>query len=209
MNSGRPFPFVSADKEYTTAAGKTILILKNPHLGSEDLALRIECEDPYYKKFAAIKTTWSISFSNFEYPNHPYWLAMNPAHCREAVAMSLNMAYLFSTQEYQDSLRVNDHRFRRQRAQYAERRDAAFAIPDPSEFRVGNAHVQGGLGGGGTLGLQDVCFLGHYADDKSDNMALFHEFGHGMGYAHGNNTVISESGGNTAGGRCASRSISG
>lgn len=190
-----PVPFVSADKEYTTAAGKTILILKNPHLGSEDLALRIECEDPYYKKFAAIKTTWSISFSNFEYPNHPYWLAMNPAHCREAVAMSLNMAYLFSTQEYQDSLRVNDHRFVDNALNTLSAETLLSQSLTRPSFAWGTLHVQGGLGGGGTLGLQDVCFLGHYADDKSDNMALFHEFGHGMGYAHGNNTVISESGG--------------
>ena len=188
-------PFVSADKEYTTAAGKTILILKNPHLGPDDLSLRIECEDPYYKKFATIKTTWSISFSNFEYPNHPYWLAMNPAHCREAVAMSLNMAYLFSTQEYQDSLRVNDRRFvdNALNALSAETL-LSQSLTRPS-FAWGTLHIQGGLGGGGTLGLQDVCFLGHYADDVSDNMALFHEFGHGMGYGHGSNTVISESGG--------------
>ena len=188
-------PFVSADKEYTTAAGKTILILKNPHLGPDDLSLRIECEDPYYKKFAAIKTTWSIRFSNFEYPNHPYWLAMNPAHCREAVAMSLNMAYLFSTQEYQDSLRVNDRRFvdNALNALSAETL-LSQSLTRPS-FAWGTLHIQGGLGGGGTLGLQDVCFLGHYADDVSDNMALFHEFGHGMGYGHGSNTVISESGG--------------
>ena len=188
-------PFVSADKEYTTAAGKTILILKNPHLGPDDLSLRIECEDPYYKKFATIKTTWGISFSNFEYPNHPYWLAMNPAHCREAVAMSLNMAYLFSTQEYQDSLRVNDRRFvdNALNALSAETL-LSQSLTRPS-FAWGTLHIQGGLGGGGTLGLQDVCFLGHYADDVSDNMALFHEFGHGMGYAHGSNTVISESGG--------------
>lgn len=188
-------PFVSADKEYTTAAGKTILILKNPHLEPDDLSLRIECEDPYYKKFATIKTTWGISFSNFEYPNHPYWLAMNPAHCREAVAMSLNMAYLFSTQEYQDSLRVNDRRFvdNALNALSAETL-LSQSLTRPS-FAWGTLHIQGGLGGGGTLGLQDVCFLGHYADDVSDNMALFHEFGHGMGYAHGSNTVISESGG--------------
>ena len=188
-------PFVSADKEYMTAAGKTILILKNPHLGPDDLSLRIECEDPYYKKFAAIKTTWSIRFSNFEYPNHPYWLAMNPAHCREAVAMSLNMAYLFSTQEYQDSLRVNDRRFvdNALNALSAETL-LSQSLTRPS-FAWGTLHIQGGLGGGGTLGLQDVCFLGHYADDVSDNMALFHEFGHGMGYGHGSNTVISESGG--------------
>lgn len=188
-------PFVSADKEYTTATGKTILILKNPHLGPDDLSLRIECEDPYYKKFAAIKTTWSIRFSNFEYPNHPYWLAMNPAHCREAVAMSLNMAYLFSTQEYQDSLRVNDRRFvdNALNALSAETL-LSQSLTRPS-FAWGTLHIQGGLGGGGTLGLQDVCFLGHYADDVSDNMALFHEFGHGMGYGHGSNTVISESGG--------------
>ena len=190
-----PVPFVSADKEYTTAAGKTILILKNPHLGSEDLALRIECEDPYYKKFAAIKTTWSISFSNFEYPNHPYWLAMNPAHCREAVAMSLNMAYLFSTQEYQDSLRVNDHRFVDNALNTLSAETLLSQSLTRPSFAWGTLHVQGGLGGGGTLGLQDVCFLGDYAEYKSDNMALFHEFGQGMGYAHGNNTVISESGG--------------
>lgn len=190
-----PIPFVAADKEYTTAAGKTILILKNPHLGADDLALRIDCEDPYYKKFEGIKTTWKVHFSNFEYPNHPYWLAMNPGHCREAVAMSLNMAYLFSTQEYQDSLRVNDRRFidNSLNALSAETL-LSQSLTRPS-FAWGTLHIQGGLGGGSTLGLQDVCFVGHYADDVSDNMALFHEFGHGMGYGHGSNTVISESDG--------------
>ena len=184
-------PFVEADQEYRTLSGKDIKIMKNPYLGSGDLSLRIDCDDPYYKKFETIKTTWRVNFSNFDYPNHNYWLAMNPGHCREAVAMSLNMAYLFSTKEYEDSLQANDMRFENR------------TVPIPAEtlltqsrtrnnFAWGTLHGVGGLGGGSTLGLQDVCFLGHYADDVSESAALFHEFGHGMGYGDGDNTVISE-----------------
>lgn len=188
-------PFVAADKEYVTSAGNTILIVANPHLGADDLSLRIDCEDPYYKKFSTIKTTWTVRFSNFEWPNHPYWQPMSPAHCREAIAMTMNMAYIFSTQDYVDSLNVNNNRFVDNSESVLSAETLLSQSRTRPNFAWGTLHIQGGLGGGGTLGLQDVCFLGHYPDDAFDTMALFHEFGHGMGYGHGPNTVISESGG--------------
>ena len=49
-------PFIEADQEYRTLSGKDIKIMKNPYLGSGDLSLRIDCDDPYYKKFETIKT---------------------------------------------------------------------------------------------------------------------------------------------------------
>lgn len=196
-------PFINADKEYRTENGKRIRIMANPHISSASLSLEIDCEDKYYKMFSKIKTNWTISFSKFGYPDHPYWkYPMKTGHCREAIAMAINSAYMFSSPEYEALMKQYNGKFYSNGTGYGPEGKNGPAIEDNQilidkalnhygGITWGHVNSVGGLGGGRTLGLGDDSFVGHYADDKGECMAWFHEFGHGMDYGDSNNTVIS------------------
>lgn len=199
-------PFVVADKEYRTEQGHTIRIMANPHLNPDNLSLEIACEDPYYKKFAQIKTTWTVGMTNWNNGSGYYDYPVKAGHCREAVAMSINAAYMFSSPEYEAKMREYNGKF------YGNGSGGnGPVIPDNGiliegasngtygartrpNFSWGHVNGVGGMGATWYLGLTDDSFVSHYADDNGGSMAWFHEFGHGMGYGDSNNTVISNDG---------------
>lgn len=196
-------PFADADKEYRTADGKVICLVANPHISPSDLSLEIECSDPYYKMFEAITVNWRITFSDFGKTGYWKW-PLKPGECREAVAMSLNSAYMFSSQEYEDLMREYNGKFYANGAApnngpLIEDNQVLINLSRSHNGGIKWGHVAGvgGLGGGNVIGLTEASFVGHYADDTGECMAWFHEFGHGMGYGDSNNTVISNDGGNT------------
>jgi hypothetical protein len=201
-------PFVEKDADYTTESGRRITIMANPHISGADMALTIDCDDAYYKKFSEIKTNWTVNFSMFDSSNIHWRYPMKTGHCREAVAMTINSAYMFSSPEYEALMKEYNGKFYGNGSGYGPDEKNGPLIED-NQILIDNAlshnggitwgHVNqvGGLGGGRVLGLGDDSFVTHYADDSGGSVAWFHEFGHGMGYGDSNNTVISNDGGDT------------
>lgn len=203
LEFSQKLPIADASKYYMTRNGKRIQIMENPHISAADLTLEIECDDKYYQMFSKIKTDWWIEFSDYGKSGAWQW-PMKPAHCREAVAMSINFAYMISSPEYEQLMRDYNGQF------YGNGNapNNGPLIPDnqilidQSRAHYGGikwGHVTGlgGLGGGKVIGLTESGFIGHYADDMGECIAWFHEHGHGMGYGDSNNTVISNDGGDT------------
>lgn len=187
-------PFVDADADLRTDSGRVVRVMANPHLSPSDIEnLQIRSEDPYYKMFADIKTTWSVSFSNMrfgQYASQVYCrYPLKWGHCREAVAMSINSAWMFSTTEYEEKMRTLEGRIRDDNGNNVSPETLINQSRTRRSYAWAHVNQVGGMGATWLLGLVDDPFVGHYGDDNGECVTWFHEYGHGMGYGHNSNVI--------------------
>ena len=208
----RRLPFLDKDCQLLTRSGKKITIKANPHFQVKMLSLSASSSCPYWQTLQEIKVDWLVGFAYYDevYPSGSaygeYFSAsrrMRPPHCREAVALALNNAYLMSSQTYRDKL------FSLQGLLYTD--DAAQNIVDTRSLYYNNIMgnktlwmgltTKAGLGGGwvwnGSIwSFLESAFLTHYADDLGDptHSVVWHEFGHILGYGHTGNMTFEKYG---------------
>ena len=186
-------PLATQNMMAVTRSGKSIQIMANPHLTASNFTLEIECDAPYYKTLQEIKTHWNIRYSNYGLSgNWAYPLRVH--HAREAVALALNMSYMYSTDEFAKALK--EFGPLHSNAQKTEiNKDALLknilAFPG---LRVGHCTWVYGLGGGETFGLHGTIFYEHYPDDASITETIYHEFAHCIGYGHDGNMTYEMTG---------------
>ncbi|WP_294620244.1 hypothetical protein [uncultured Bacteroides sp.] len=185
-------PFATQDLTAYTRTGKKIKIMQNPYLTAENITLKVECQDPYYKKLQAIRCTWRISFSDYSgYHWNPqyYKYKLLAPHAREAVALALNMSYMYSSERFEKAL----HEFGPLHSDNNKTEiDKDALLKKVIAYRgLSFGHCSGvnGVGQGGTemYCLNEWCFLEHYVDDSFETHTVFHEFGHNLGYVHTGN----------------------
>lgn len=168
---------------FQTRFGGRIFVAGKRHI--EELETEIESPDPYFRKITSSACKWHISFGAYRGKN---WTPLLPAHAREAVAIALNLSYLFSSEEFRRELFAADGRLYadngRTRVDVERLYRRIFELP-----ALVYGHVTGvnGLGGGSVFGLAEWCYLEHYADDNCVTRTIFHEFAHCLGFDHTGN----------------------
>lgn len=181
-----------AKGEFWLESGEKVLL--TPFQLTELLTakLEIECPDPIWQKLQLIKPKWNIYFSSYGGdPDLPdggqvgSWVGIRPVHAREAIAIMLNVAYMFSTPGFPEYLLTYQDRIWGNSGP-SEIIDVSTIIPAfmrKENFRMGVCRGQNGLGGGATLGLNQSIYLDHYTSAYWTG-AIFHELGHCIGYSH-------------------------
>lgn len=183
-------------KTFTRTASGRILEMEPISIADLKTAeLQIVCSDPFWEKLQAIKHGWTISFhlydTNPDLPNGGpvgNWMGIRPVHCREAVAIFLNITYLSDMPEYQAHLEANAGQL------YNNAGPGNLVAPSTvlqqmrqaRSLRVGLVYTGYGvvgLGGGTTFGVYQGSFLQHYTGTYACEIIL-HELGHVMGYNH-------------------------
>lgn len=156
---------------------------------------KIESDDEFWSRLSKIKVRWNISFGL--YGGDPTkedgapkgsWMGIRPVHCREAVAMFLNITFLTDMEEHEKMLRDNESQLYgnsgvsekvtadRVLSQMRESRSMIVGLVYTGEGTVG-------LGGGTTFGAFEKGWFTHYNDTYSCEI-MFHELGHVLGYNH-------------------------
>ncbi len=201
MEASFPLPVVERDAVFTTESGRRIRVPAQTDLTSDDVTLVIETDDQFMKKIGEIDSQWYIRFSAYSADSgHAYWRHMTPLLCRHGVALALNMAYMFSSEDFNVALDKYDGILYDNSHNPLDLDALRARIRDKNGLVLGRVTGVGGLGGGTTYGLADYCYLGVYFDSTAPGsnphsyprQAMFHEFGHCLGYSHSSNMTYGD-----------------
>lgn len=119
---------------------------------------------------------------------------MKASHTREAVAIALNMAYMFSSERFKTALYEFGPLHSNNDKAEIDKTALLANVLNHRGLTFGYTTGVMGLGGGTTFGMHEVCYLEHYADDKSITETIFHEFAHCVGYGHAGNMTYEQTG---------------
>ena len=187
-------PFANKDLTAYTRSGKKIRIMANPYLTEENLTFTVECDDPYWTRLQSIRCKWYIAFGRYSDTQDSWKYKMKASHTREAVAIALNMAYMFSSERFKTALYEFGPLHSNNDKAEIDKTALLANVLNHRGLTFGYTTGVMGLGGGTTFGMHEVCYLEHYADDKSITETIFHEFAHCVGYGHAGNMTYEQTG---------------
>lgn len=194
-------PVAERDATFTASDGRKIRIPAQKELSPDDVTFLIECDDPFMKKISEIECAWYIRFSGYSTDaGHAYWRHMTPLLCRHGVALALNMAFMFASDEFNIELDKYDGILYDNGKNPINLDSLRARIKAHGGLVLGRVVGVGGLGGGSTYGLADYCYTGVYFDPDYPNanphnyarQAMFHEYGHCLGYSHSSNMTYGD-----------------
>lgn len=160
--------------------------------------LTIESNDLFWLKVKKIAAHYKIGFHSFGGdPDLPdggiigVWKGLRPVHIREAIALHINMAYMFSMPQFVEWQKGFQGRLFGNGGPPNDILDVSTIIPliySRTEFKVGLVigKITVGQGGGDgrrNWGVHQLTFISHYDNQTAVNTA-FHELGHCLGFNH-------------------------
>lgn len=181
--------------------GRKVKIPAQPNLKPADLSITFECDDPFMQKIASIDSHWYIRFSPYQADSgHAYWRHMDPLLCRHGVALALNMAFMFASEDFNEELQKYDGILYDNGGNAINLDNLRSNIRNHGGLALGRVVGVGGLGGGQTYGLADYCYTGVYHNNTAvgsnphnyPRQAMFHEYGHCLGYNHSSNMTYGD-----------------
>lgn len=193
MEASFPLPVVSSERTFAAENGRRITVPAQPELSNDDVTLLVRTEDPFMKKIEQIDSRWFIRFSAYSADNgHAYWRHMDPLLCRHGVALVLNMAFMFASEEFNVEMNAYEGKLKDNGGNPIDLDALRQRIRNHGGLVLGRVVGVGGLGGGNTYGLADYCYKGVYFDATAPGanphnyarQAMFHEYGHCLGYNH-------------------------
>lgn len=187
-------PFATQDLTAYTRSGKKIRIMANPYLTGENISFTVESDDPYWDRLQSIRCKWRIAFGRYSDTQASWKYKMKASHTREAVAIALNMSYMFSSQKFEKALYEFGPLHSNNDRVEIDKSALLTKVLNHAGLVFGYTTGVMGLGGGTTFGMHEVCYLEHYADDKSITETIFHEFAHCVGYGHAGNMTYEQTG---------------
>ena len=199
-----PLPVTDHDCVFDGVSGRKIRIPAMPELSAADLSVDFECDDPFMQKVATIDSHWFVRFCPFGADTgHPSWDHMHPLLCRHAVALAINMAFMFSSPEFNAELQNYDGILYDNGGNPINLDALRRNIRNHGGLNLGKIKdgiAVAGLGGGQTYGLNTSCYTGVYHDKTPEGsnphnfprQAMFHEYGHCLGYGHSSNMTYGD-----------------
>ena len=196
-----PIPLVHSQQTYRSQSGRHVTLPAMPSLSEGDVSFVVQSDDPFMQKVSQIKSSWYIRFSGYGAADgHSYWRHMTPELCRHGVALALNMSFMFSHPEFESELSKRDGDLKDDAGAPINIEYLKNKLTTHPGLQLGHVTGVGGLGGGETYGLADYCYRDVYFDatpPDSDphnyaRMAMFHEYGHCLGYGHDSNMTYGD-----------------
>lgn len=93
-------PIIYKAGTYLTRNGRWIDIPQMADLHNSMLSLNVSSSDEFFQKFAQLRTAWEIQFLNKDGKSDLNWVKMTPLDCREWLAVVSNLAYTWSSPEF-------------------------------------------------------------------------------------------------------------
>lgn len=193
----------NTDATYHTLSGKMVTLKANADLTDSNLQFVVKSSDPYYHKFDNIKVRWAISFSDGRGKAPESLIAPTIAQVREAVAFTLNIAVMFSSDYFVKAAWTWDGKlFGNGKWGEESLWPSQPDISNPVKidellqkiYRMNDMQYSL-LRDDNPLGALGVCvqpyyiawrdrhYLNHYPDaNPGQNYVMFHEFAHMLGY---------------------------
>lgn len=190
-------PLLNKSAIFYTETGKQIRINSLTPTLLKEATFTVESEDECWKRLSQIKYNYGISgFSLYGGdPSKPdggangNWKAIRPVHCREAVAVILNVAFMLSQdQQMEELMKAHEDKYVDDSGNPVSAEKLLSQLRQGYQLQVGlvNAAYSNtvGLGGAnGVYGLSQDRWLYHYDTNWAPN-TIYHELGHVMGYGH-------------------------
>lgn len=185
---------------FRTESGRYLSLMLPQDL-HEQAELKLTSSDGLMDKFNKIPARWKITFWNYGAdPDREdggqvgNWIGIRPVHIRSAICILQNVAYMLSFRELHERVRHTEFNLKDDHnvpIEGDDRYQILKKMVDMTRLNLGLVHPpegssSRGLGGGGTMGIDQEGWIGcyWYSGIRSRNLpVILHELGHNMGYS--------------------------